>query len=46
MNNLKRKVSLILSVIMIALAAFPLMTSLASTDSEYVSMSVKLEGKE
>ena len=46
MNNLKRKVSLILSVIMIALAAFPLMTSLASTDSKYVSMSVKLEGKE
>ena len=46
MNNLKRKVSLILSVIMIALAAFPIITSLASTDSQYVSMSVKLDGKE
>ena len=42
MNNLKRKVSLILSVIMLALAIFPL----ASTDSEYVSMSVKFQGKE
>ena len=46
MNNLKRKVSLILSVIMVALAVFPLITSLASTDSQYVSMSVKLNGKE
>ena len=46
MNNLKRKVSLILSVIMIALAAFPIITSLASTDSQYVSMSVKLNGEE
>lgn len=46
MNNLKRKVSLILSVIMIALAAFPIITSLASTDSKYVSMSVKLNGEE
>ena len=46
MNNLKRKVSLILSVIMLALAIFPLTGALASTDSEYVSMSVKFEGKE
>lgn len=46
MNNLKKKVSLILSVIMVALVVFPIFTSMASTNSKNVSMSVKLEGKE
>ena len=46
MNNLKRKISLILSVIMIALVICPLAISSASTDSKYVEMSVKLDGKE
>lgn len=44
MNNLKRKISLILSVIMLALVIFPVMISTASTNSDYVSMTVKLEG--
>ena len=46
MNILKRKVSLILSVIMLALAIFPLTNAIASTNSKYVSMSVLFNGKE
>ena len=46
MNNLKRKVSLILSVIMVALAVFPLMTSLASSSTSDADMSVILNGVE
>lgn len=46
MNILKRKVSLILSVIMLALAIFPLTNAIASTNSKYVSMSVLFDGKE
>ena len=45
MNNLKRKVSLILSVMMVALAIFPLTISTASSNTDDVEMSVKLNGK-
>ncbi len=46
MNNLKRKVSLILSVIMIALAVFPFMISNAGSNTADANMSVKLHGVE
>lgn len=46
MNNLKKKMSLILSVIMVALAVFPIFTSMASSNTSDVSMSVKLNGVE
>lgn len=46
MNNLKKKVSLILSVIMVALVVFPIFTSMASSNTSDVSMSVKLNGVE
>lgn len=46
MNNLKKKVSLILSVIMLALVVFPVFTSMASSNTSDVSMSVKLNGVE
>lgn len=46
MNILKRNVSLILSVILLALAIFPLTASIASTNSENVSMSVLFNNKE
>ena len=46
MNILKRKVSLILSIMMLALAIFPLTNAIASTNSAYVSMSVRFNGSE
>ncbi len=45
MSNLKKKISLILSVIMIALAIFPLAAVTASSNTDDVTMSVKLNGK-
>lgn len=44
MNNLKRKVSLILSVILIALSIFPLGMSLATVNN-VTSMNVTMDGK-
>ena len=44
MNNLKRKVSLILSVILIALSIFPLGMSLATVNT-VTSMDVTMDGK-
>lgn len=46
MNNLKRKVSLILSVIMIALAVFPFMISNAGSNTADADMTAKLNGVE
>lgn len=47
MKNLKKKVSLILSIMMLALAVFPVTLSVASSDRpSEITMSVKMNGKE
>ena len=46
MNILKKRVSLILAIMMMALAIFPLTGVIASSDTADVSMSVKLNGTE
>ena len=45
MKNLKKKVSLILSIMMLALAVCPLGVAVASSNTDDVTMSVKLNGK-